>query len=175
MKRDEDPEILAQLVLGLHPIQPATSARQRLLDVAQGVQRFAPFTRDFATFFDLEVPIARALLEGLHNEDGWRPGKAPGAPKFRSFTAGPGADGLHASFARLLPGSRIPPHRHLTRELVFVLNGAMIDSDGRTYGPGEALSKEPQSVHSVSIGGDRECWVASLVGEVDLVGEDGAH
>jgi hypothetical protein len=168
VKRDEAPEILAQLVLGLEPIQPLAASRQRLLAAAQGVQRFAPFTRDFAKFFDLEIPNARALLEGLHDENGWRSGKAPGAPKFRTFTAGPGADGLRSSFARLLPGSQIARHRHLTRELIFVLNGAMIDSDGRTYGPGEVLQSEPDSVHSVSIGGSHECWVASLVGNVEI-------
>lgn len=167
MTRDDLSEGLDLLIAELTPVQPAPDTRRRLLGAVSGPLRFMPFAQELAGHFDLPLEHMQALLRDIDRAEEWQPGVLP-AIAYRHFTAGPRTTGMHAGFVRLVPGSSTPEHRHLTRELTYVLRGKVIDSDGRSYGPGEAVAKEPGSAHSLSVGPD-ETWVATLIGQIELI------
>jgi putative transcriptional regulator len=165
MSRDELGDALDLLAGDLTPVEPSPDTRQRLLEAVQGPLRFLPFAHDLAEHFDLPLPRMQALLRDIDRTEAWQPGIMP-AIAYRHFEAGPRAAGLHAGFVRLARGGRTPEHRHVTRELTYVLRGRVIDSDGRSYGPGEACAKEPGSVHALTAGTEEECWAVTLLGQV---------
>lgn len=48
----------------------------------------------------------------------------------------------------MAPGARSTPHRHLGREEFFVLEGSLLDCDGRLYSQGDFVSLAQGSAHA---------------------------
>jgi anti-sigma factor ChrR (cupin superfamily) len=58
-------------------------------------------------------------------------------------------DAARGSFlVRLDPGSKSLPHIHTGGEDSYILEGELIDGDGRAYGPGEIISYAAGSRHA---------------------------
>ena len=50
--------------------------------------------------------------------------------------------------SKLEPGTKTIPHKHLGYEEFLILEGELIDSDGKTFKKGDFISYEPNSCHS---------------------------
>ena len=53
-------------------------------------------------------------------------------------------------------GLQFPHHRHLGHEVNYVLQGAIRDSDGTLYLPGEAIEMAPGTSHDYSVPDDAD-------------------
>ena len=55
----------------------------------------------------------------------------------------------HGSFIlKMDPGAKSIPHRHVSYEEFYVLDGELIDADGKIFKKGDFVSYEPGSTHS---------------------------
>jgi putative transcriptional regulator len=64
------------------------------------------------------------------------------------FAGGPNAFASDVGFVRFPAGLQFPHHRHLGREVNYVLQGVLRDGDGTLYYPGDALIKGVEDTHS---------------------------
>jgi quercetin dioxygenase-like cupin family protein len=64
-------------------------------------------------------------------------------------TSDTGEYGPSAAIVRYLPGAEVKPHRHPSYELIFVLEGELINDSG-IHGPGTLEICPPGSVHGLS-------------------------
>lgn len=65
-----------------------------------------------------------------------------------SWLYGEGASGSGAALLRYAAGARIPRHRHVGYEHIFVLEGSQCDDAGR-YTQGSFIINEPNTEHEV--------------------------
>lgn len=70
--------------------------------------------------------------------------------------AGDASGGPHAAILRYAPGARVPTHRHVGFEVIYVLDGAQRD-ERATYGQGSLIVNRPGDEHSVN--SDHGCTV----------------
>ncbi|GHG73921.1 cupin domain-containing protein [Streptomyces griseocarneus] len=99
------------------------------------------------------VTVLRGLLssEGLDALD-WQTWAEPGRSGvevhrlYVTDDAGPAS----ALLTRMRPGAHGDLHEHLGYELVFVLEGELINDNGDRYTVGDLIVEEPGSVHRVS-------------------------
>jgi anti-sigma factor ChrR (cupin superfamily) len=49
---------------------------------------------------------------------------------------------------KMEPGAKSLPHKHINYEEFLVLNGELIDSDGKIFKKGDFITFEPSSTHS---------------------------
>ncbi|MEY9843032.1 cupin domain-containing protein [Streptacidiphilus sp. MAP5-3] len=102
------------------------------------------------------VEVMTDLLgEGLVNgQVEWRPYVQPGreAVDVRWLYTGDdtGPDGAEAYIAHFRPGAHGDLHRHLGFELLFILDGELVNDNGDRYQPGTLVVEHPDSIHRVS-------------------------
>jgi hypothetical protein len=145
--------IAAALTADLAPLAPAPSTRERLLQT--GPSRFARFARTLADLIDVSVDRAKALLERALDladpvrmaSNAWEPLPIPGACTLW-VEGGSAVAGCIRGFVRIPAGSDFPEHRHLGDEKVLVLDGAILDSSGLEYHPGDIAEMPAGSSHS---------------------------
>jgi predicted ChrR family anti-sigma factor len=143
----EASEAVAGLALAVAPEAPSPRARRRVLK-AVDPERFASRVAGLAQLFDLSEAQAKALLEELNHAEGWEPGPVEGF-SLRHGTHGPRLQGMYTGFVRLEPGTRFPHHRHLGREVMFVLEGGFrVDGSGAEYDAGDTLEMSVGTSHS---------------------------
>lgn len=141
-----DLDALTMLLLAdLEPVPPSPDARQRLL--ADTTPRLARFASRLASLIDITVDRARDLLERALGGSGWEPLPIPGATTLW-VDGGPAAANCIRGFVRLPAGTEFPPHTHLGDEQVLVLDGAILDSSGREYLPGDVATMPSGTTHS---------------------------
>jgi len=169
MKDPTVPGVLDLLAVSLEPVPPSGGARARLMEAIEGPARYLPFCADLAKHFALSVPHMRELLACIDAPGSWKRGTAPLEGKY-NFRPGPELLPLHGGFVRLLSGAGFPLHRHRDRELTFVLSGQLYDDVGKRFGPGSAIEMPPDSVHSLSVGGEAPALLAVLSGGIELLG-----
>lgn len=155
---------LSLLALTLDPITPPSWIREQLLARATGPQRYAPFAYRLAALFDLSRERMLELLASLTQPDAFERAVMPGL-RVMHFATGPAVIGRHAGFARVKQGFEFPLHRHLVEEATFVLEGMLVESDGRVHGPGDLLIRAPSTVHALTV--VEQAVLATLVGPVD--------
>jgi hypothetical protein len=160
---------LDQLGAALPPLAPSAEARARLLEAAGGEDRFLPFVERIARWSDLAVETVRLLVRKIDQASAWEPGPLPGIELIH-FEHGPAAIGADTGFVRFAPGLRFPMHTHAADEVNYVLEGALIDSDGTVYGPGDALLKDPTMVHAFETASDRPTVVFVAQSGFEVVG-----
>jgi acetyl-CoA synthetase len=84
----------------------------------------------------------------------WRPYVQPGREAVDVhwlYTANEtGPDGAEAYLANFLPGAHGDLHRHLGFEILFVIDGELINDNGDRYLPGTLVVEHPDSIHRVS-------------------------
>jgi acetyl-CoA synthetase len=84
----------------------------------------------------------------------WRPYTQPGRDAvdvhwlYTGDETGP--DGAEAYVANFLPGSHGDLHRHLGFEILFVIDGELVNDNGDRYLPGTLVVERPDSIHRVS-------------------------
>ena len=111
--------------------------RARLLGaVAESGERFAPLFDKLTKFFDLSVDALREVLVRAGRESEWEPGPLPWVSLFH-FAGGPAVAGLDTGFVKLKKGMPFPPHRHMGKERVLILEGSYRDHEQRHFGPGD--------------------------------------
>lgn len=153
------------LALALPPAPPAPHVRARLLASIQGPERFMPFARALAGHFDLAVERVQALIRAIDDQlTVWDQGPMPGI-ELMHFSGGPRVATADVGFVKLPKGLHFPWHRHLGREINYVMQGSLRDYDGKVYGPGEAIIKETGTEHEFFVGDDAGALIAVVVFE----------
>ncbi|MEY9488016.1 quercetin dioxygenase-like cupin family protein [Streptomyces calvus] len=98
------------------------------------------------------VTVLRGLLTAEGRDalewSGWdEPGRA--GVQIRPLYATPAPQGATAFLVRFGPGAHGDLHEHLGYELMFVLDGELINDNGDRYTAGDLVIEDPGSVHRV--------------------------
>lgn len=163
---DEQRAFLA-LATAVPPATPGSDARARLMAAIER-ERYLPFLRELSTKFDLPEDNMRTLLSRIDDSRAWVLG-APPIQGHLNFRPGPRHAALRGGFARMQGGMRLPHHIHTDRELTVVLEGELVDGEGRSYRPGDSIDMPPGSGHSLSVPDDKEAVVALLHGRIEML------
>lgn len=139
--------------------RPSDTLRQRILEQVTGPERYAPFTERIAAFFAVSEESARESLVALTHG----PFEPLALPGFARRRAPAGCVLRDAMFLRLEAGTSCPPHRHLGRERLLVLEGAFVEADGVRTGPGDLAEKAAFSSHSFRVADDGPCVCAYFI------------
>ncbi|HVU04335.1 MAG TPA: cupin domain-containing protein [Polyangiaceae bacterium] len=161
-----DEELFLALADAAEPLPVGDAAKLRLR-AALDADPYLPFSSELARHFDLPAEDVRALLRKIDDPEFWIRDVSP-MHGHLDFTPGPSLRPLHGGFARMLSGMRIQKHRHVHRELTYVLSGTLSDGE-REYGPGEFIDMPEGSVHEVVVPEGKEALVALLSGRIHLL------
>lgn len=145
-------EDLAGLAVALTPVAPSPSVKTRLLASVKA-ERFVPFVAELAKFCDLAVDKMRDVLRLVDDAKAWGDEMLPGLHIIH-FDHGPACFGVDTGLIRLGPDAAFPRHKHLGREVNYVIQGALIDEDGAVYGPGTYLERAEGDSHTIRGGAD---------------------
>ncbi|MFC5908056.1 cupin domain-containing protein [Streptacidiphilus monticola] len=109
---------------------------------------YRPQQRDVEVFEDL---FGDGLTDGQIT---WHPYVQPGrdAVDVRWLYTGDetGPDGAEAYIAHFRPGAHGDLHRHLGFELLFILDGELVNDNGQRYRAGTLVLERPGSIHRVA-------------------------
>jgi quercetin dioxygenase-like cupin family protein len=153
------------------PAPPSRELRDRLLAETKKGGRFERFTDQVARLLDLDSAEAEKLLDGIDDPRSWGPGLMPGMDLYH-VAGGPKVQNAITGFIRVAAGAEFPTHKHLGDEHVLVLQGHYVDEDGSEVGPGDVVSKRPDTSHSFKIvGGPDLLYLAVIHGGVEVLGE----
>ena len=146
------------------------AGRARLLaTVTQSEERFAPLFDKLTKFFDLSAEALRSIFARAANSAEWEQGPLPWVSLFH-FQGGPAVAGLDTGFVRLKKGMPFPPHRHLGKERVLILEGGYHDHEQRWYGPGDVHDMSEGTEHSLQMNTDRDVLLAVVMtGQIEVV------
>jgi putative transcriptional regulator len=130
------------------PLRPSDALRERVLASALPASRFEGFVARFARLFDVPEARAREILAAANTvpSQGWVDTPLPGLHLYH-FSGGPRVATADCGLVYLAAGTPFPAHRHIGREWNLVLAGALDDSGGDCWLPGDLVIKEPDSVH----------------------------
>ncbi|MFO0724230.1 MAG: cupin domain-containing protein [Myxococcota bacterium] len=164
-------ETLGKIGQSLPPRTPSPGAKERLLKAVAGPERFAPFLSKLSGLLDLGVDRVRAILAEAEDRTRWVAGPIPGLQLFH-FQAGPAVVG-DAGLVRLPAGFTFPEHRHLGREISFLLEGSYTETGtGVIVRAGDVAIKEPGSAHGFTVGPDIPIVYALLISDgVEIGGQ----
>lgn len=166
---DLDLEGLEALALALPRPSPSPGLRDRLLaSVRAPERRLAPFADRLAALFDVAVARAGDLLTALADPRTWK-ALGPGIALI-DVDGGPAVAGADVGFVRVEAGGTFPHHRHLGSERALILQGALVEGDGRIFRAGEEARMNAGSEHSFAAGPDEALIFAVVVFGVDLPG-----
>ncbi len=169
--------LAAALTADLAPVAPSPTLRERLRD--PGTSRFARFARTLADLIDVSVERANALLEraldladpGRSSPNLWEPLPIPGASTLW-VDGGSAVAGCIRGFVRIPAGADFPEHRHIGEEKVLILDGAILDSSGQEFHPGDIAEMPAGSSHSYRArGGGTDLLVFAVVREGIDIGD----
>lgn len=162
-----DPELLAAWAeASLVSEAPPSGARARLLEALGGIDRFRLLLDALGRLTDLGAEALAAVLRQIDDDAAWIDGSA--GVQYFHFTPGPGAPTPQAGIVRLRPGAVFPRHRHLAREVSFVLDGVLIE-DGRRHGPGAVVESAAGSEHAYAAGEGRDLLLVAMHGGIAFV------
>jgi quercetin dioxygenase-like cupin family protein len=163
-------DLMWELMVGaLDPIAPPPDGRRRLLAAVQGSARFLPFYADLCRHFDLSRQRVAELLSKIDEPGAWTRGIEP-IQGFLDFVPGPRCEALRAGLVRMNPGAQFARHRHVDREITYVLEGIMRDGEGTRFGAGQAIEMAAGSEHALLADGDTPVLLALLHGSIEMLG-----
>lgn len=157
----------------IEPVMPSPSVRARLMQTLDSVERFAPFFPALAALFELPIDDVRRHLSRIDGPD-WETSllgvELVGAELFH-FQVGPtlAAAGAAAGVLRLRAGGHFPRHRHLGREVTFILEGGYVEGH-HVLGPGSVIEMPGDSAHDYQAAEGRDLVMAVLHHGVSLQG-----
>ena len=144
--------------------------RERLLGAAGGRNRLLPFLDRMMALFDLPEAEAEAHLHRVDTDEGWED-MLPGV-RFFDFEGGPALGDAHGGIVRLQPGQTFPYHTHVGEERALVLQGEMVDDQGRRHRAGDLMVSPDGSGHALRAVGERELVYAAVVTALVFTGSD---
>jgi quercetin dioxygenase-like cupin family protein len=136
--------VAADLALAVSEQTPPPELRQNLL--ARIAQQPSSPAREIREEIHLPIATSRQLSEifSLHADDGDWHAIGPGMLTKTLFVDQSRA--TVTSLVRMLPGTALPPHRHLGDEQIYVLEGDCY-VQGARLGPGDFHHAAPGTVH----------------------------
>jgi quercetin dioxygenase-like cupin family protein len=143
-------ETLGAIGAGMPVVTPRPDARHSLISALDSSARFSPFVADLMRHLDMTKDGVRAVLAMIDDASRWEAGPFPGISLIH-FTAGPNTVAPDTGLVSMTRGTQFPQHRHLGYEVNYVLQGAIRDSDGTLYLPGQAIEKTPGTSHAYSV------------------------
>ena len=144
-------EGLADFASAWPAVAPSDDARARLLQAADGPDRYSAVFEDIAKFCDLSLDAVRGVLKSIDDFAAWEPGPMPGI-QIQHFDHGPASAGADTGFVRYPAHMKFPRHRHVGREITIVLDGDFVDHDGLRYGPGDVIAYDDGTEHHFEVG-----------------------
>lgn len=151
---------LGALAAALDPRRPPPHLRRRVRADARDAGRFERFVNPVAALADLSEARVRELLDGLAGGQGWEEGPVPGRSSTLWIDGGPAARGAIRGFLRVDAGVDFPEHEHLGDERILVMQGGLVEEDGRRRRPGEITRASAGTRHGFSVapGPDLLCF-----------------
>jgi len=132
-------DVTGELPIGLEPIEPSPSVRDRLMnsvDATVAPSRWERFAARVAEMYDVTLDKARMFLSWIDDPSKWEDSDWPSVRVVHLPVGGQWA-GADCGLVRMPPGHHFPFHVHLGDELTLVLSGRVKDSTGAEYGPGD--------------------------------------
>ena len=131
---------------------PSEALRTHLMASLAQTHRFDDLEAQVASLLDVDREQAARFLLNIDQADAWTTGPEPGVDIFH-VEGGPQVQDAVTGFVRLDCGATFPEHEHLGDETVLVLQGALIDSNGRYVSAGEAAPMIAGSKHAFRVVG----------------------
>ena len=138
-------EVYNALPLDLDPPPAPLWLRERILSDVARENRFEQFCARVAKLIDVAKEKARDLLGKIDSPEVWV--KGPAVSRLFHLPGGAAVAGANCGFVHMAAGETFPQHTHLGEELVLVLQGGFIDSDGKIYRRGDEAWKPAGSEH----------------------------
>lgn len=155
-------DAFATLALALPAEPPPPSLRARILADARP-PRLGAMLDKLASLFDITRARARALLDRLDDPASWIDGPVPDSWIMMADGCGPKVAGAFCGFVKMGPSVKWPPHKHLGREYMLVLDGGFTQHDGVDVHPGDLHVMEEGSSHGFTIFPGETCISAAVV------------
>lgn len=143
-----DDELFGALVDAL-PLEAAPSAlKDRLMKSVATESRFGDrFAAQMAGIVDLAKGKAQELLDAIDDATRWENSALLPFSLFH-IDGGPRVANAVVGFVRMKPGDVFPEHKHCGDEIVLIIQGGYLDSDGVMHRAGEEHRMPAGSLHS---------------------------
>ncbi len=139
-------EALANLAMSLPRTAPSPRVRERVLKSVSTANRFEMFAAQVAEHIDVSIDKARELLGRIDDAKSWMATHVAGIFSY-DLPVGPAAADAVVGFVKLHPGVVFPDHEHMGDEVMLVLQGSCIDSDGTVMRRGHLIRMPPGTHH----------------------------
>ena len=136
------------------PVEPSSGLHDRLFASIEPAAGFMGFAQVISELIQEPLEAARAYLESLSDPDAWLPGLTT-TSWIVHVEGGPARQQAVVGFIRIDPGGEFPEHRHAGEELMFVLQGTILDGDER-YERGQLIAMSPDTEHNLTVAEDGE-------------------
>ena len=154
------------------PEPPDRGLRERIMGDLEPGARFEDLVGDVADLLDIDPEQACELLAAVDEESNWVevPGQDVGLLylPFVGIEPGKTAFGRLQTVLRVDRGGAFPEHTHHGRERVFVLQGELVEADGRRFGRGEMITHDDGSSHHFEVPAESPELVGLALIERDL-------
>lgn len=151
---DADTDAWALLANELPAATLPSAARARFHALVKGRERFAPFANEIARSFNAPLDAVRGALGRIDDPAAWLALPVPGLQVIPVCSTSNGG----VVIGKLRAGTRIPRHRHRTRELTFVLDGELI-AEGKTHTRAACLDMPEGTEHTLDVSPTDDCLV----------------
>jgi hypothetical protein len=156
---------LEKVALSVAPVKPKKLLKESIFAHIEktGSEKFSGLTNRLANFFQLPLSRIKEILDTTKDVTLplWDTELIEGA-YLHHFDAGGDITDAHCGLVHLNPEVQVTEHQHCGQEQMFVLQGEVTTSDGKTYHVGEiALCKKGTS-HSLTAGKDSVCIFAVI-------------
>ena len=140
----------AEVVVPTSTVAPSASLRSRLLKDVGGIVPYARYLDDMAEMLVGSRALLEGELRGLPHPKTWVDGPVKHCRLF-PCDAGSSLDDVIRSLVLMESGSTFPDHEHLGDEYILVLQGSLLNEDGKLYRPGDKLHMAEGTNHSFEV------------------------
>lgn len=140
----------AQVIVPTTDVAPKASSRSRLLSDIGGIVPYARYLDDMAKMLVGSRALLEGELRGLPHPKTWVEGPVKHCRLFPCDAESTLEDVIR-SLVLMESGSTFPSHEHLGDEYILVLQGSMLNEDGKLYRPGDKLHMAEGTNHSFDV------------------------
>jgi quercetin dioxygenase-like cupin family protein len=172
MKDDDlDGELFASLVDAMPREAPPPALKDRLMKSVDAQSRFADrFAKQVADIVDVTVEKAQSWLDAFTDATRWEANPVIGMDLFH-IDGGPRVVGAVTGFVRMKPGAVFPEHKHIGDEIVLIIQGGYVDTNGVTHRAGEEHRMPSGSSHGFTAADGPDLVYLGVVFEGFDIGE----